>query len=113
MLRNVCLLVALAASVTAAPSKKCEPVILCIDGMTECGVPWGGCYDTCYPERAPKPPPCEDDCSTRTICVDAINECGMMYGGCFPDCRPWPLTKPPCPEVTKTPSAVYATPTAA
>ncbi|KAH7143871.1 hypothetical protein EDB81DRAFT_884469 [Dactylonectria macrodidyma] len=73
----------LATYLTAAvPVHACEPTWICVDGINDCGVQFGGCYDICHPENAPKPPPCEDDCHTRTVCVDAINECGTRFGGC-------------------------------
>ncbi|QPH18851.1 hypothetical protein C2857_003953 [Epichloe festucae Fl1] len=95
---------------------KCE--MRCINAISPCGVPYGGCFNPCT-EAAPVPPPCDgviiaglptqgkqpmnamlDDCRTRTVCVDAVNECGIRYGGCIPDCRPWKLSKPPCPTAT-------------
>ncbi|KAL2110745.1 hypothetical protein VUR80DRAFT_825 [Thermomyces stellatus] len=104
-----------------ATYSECMPVRVCVDGVNDCGVRWGGCYDRCDPAASPTPPPCEtsppttsddpDDCSTRTVCWDGFNDCGMMYGGCFPDCQPWPTFEPPpCPPsstwetVTRTPT---------
>ncbi|KAH7159868.1 hypothetical protein B0J13DRAFT_115289 [Dactylonectria estremocensis] len=94
-------LVVMATCLTIALSAHaCESMWICVDGINDCGIQFGGCYDLCHPENAPKPPPCEDDCHTRTVCVDAIHECETRFGGCLPDCRPLPLTKPPCPQTT-------------
>ncbi|KAL7947403.1 hypothetical protein V8C42DRAFT_317690 [Trichoderma barbatum] len=107
-----------AALVAIKPTK---PIcgIICIDGKSECGVGFGGCYDPCL-EPAPTPPPCATpptpylstwyptpvptpttpevaNCSTIIVCVDGINSCGIPFGACIPDCKPWNIFTPPCP----------------
>ncbi|SPN96790.1 uncharacterized protein DNG_00310 [Cephalotrichum gorgonifer] len=77
--------------------EKCKAegtVILCVDGIDDCGNGWGECYDVCATpsleipttpcETTPAPTPTEPTepgCADITLCVDYINECGMMYGG--------------------------------
>ncbi|KAL5912864.1 hypothetical protein ACKVV7_008435 [Pyricularia oryzae] len=36
----------------------CEPGIMCVAGVNECGVTYSGCYDTCTPSLEPTAPPC-------------------------------------------------------
>ncbi|KAJ6444835.1 PQ loop repeat family protein [Purpureocillium lavendulum] len=121
--RLVLALAGIASAVPRPAATTCQDMSICIDGMSECDVPWGGCYNPCS-QPAPTPAPCpasssdkstitaapiptaapEDDCHTRTVCVDAINSCGIRYGGCIPDCKPWKLSVPPCPATTSSAS---------
>ncbi|KAF4458301.1 hypothetical protein FALBO_14960 [Fusarium albosuccineum] len=53
------LIAGLVGLVAASPYKpECDSQTLCIDGINDCGVGWGGCYDTCSPQLSPTPPPC-------------------------------------------------------
>ncbi|KAI6467935.1 hypothetical protein MCOR15_002350 [Pyricularia oryzae] len=50
-----------AVNPTAAPIPTpaiCEPGIMCVAGVNECGVTYSGCYDTCTPSLEPTAPPC-------------------------------------------------------
>ncbi|KAM7195098.1 hypothetical protein V8F20_007648 [Naviculisporaceae sp. PSN 640] len=52
----------LAGLAVAAPAATTTPVckseILCIDGINECGIRFGDCFDVCNPAARPTPPPC-------------------------------------------------------
>ncbi|KAL7906340.1 hypothetical protein GGI35DRAFT_487531 [Trichoderma velutinum] len=120
-----------AALATVKPIKPTSTIcgIICVDGVNECGQPYGGCYDPCV-EPAPTPLPCTPpylstwyptpvptptspteilNCSSIIVCVDAINSCGIPFGGCIPDCKPWNLVTPPCPldEITALPATPF------
>lgn len=84
---------------------------ICVDGVNECGIRFGGCY--LAPQCGGTPnftrPPCPTTTSiTQTcnnnICVDKVNECGMWFGGCYlaPECGGTvpTFTPPPCPTTT-------------
>ncbi|EWC44096.1 hypothetical protein DRE_07231 [Drechslerella stenobrocha 248] len=92
---------------TTRPStttEKCD-IILCADGVNECGIMYGGCFPACpgLPTPTFTPPPCpttNKKCDT-ILCADMVNECGMMYGGCFEACPDSPtptFAPPPCPS---------------
>ncbi|KAF4453444.1 hypothetical protein F53441_3903 [Fusarium austroafricanum] len=73
-------IVALVAAGPCSPPTDCPDI--CIDGINDCGVMWGGCYNICSPESSPTPPPCKPtDCPE--VCMDGINDCGVKYGGCY------------------------------
>ncbi|KAL7798694.1 hypothetical protein V8C43DRAFT_276048 [Trichoderma afarasin] len=67
--RRLVFAVALAGLTMAKPIKvKPTPTfcpIICIDAISDCGVPYGGCYDPCV-DPAPTPLPCDVVNSTST-----------------------------------------------
>ncbi|KAF3933808.1 hypothetical protein ABW20_dc0107685 [Dactylellina cionopaga] len=78
---------------------------LCVDGVNECGMMYGGCFAACpgLPTPTFTPPPCptvSKKCDV-ILCADNVNECGMMFGGCFEACPDSPtptFVPPPCPS---------------
>ncbi|CAI6078436.1 unnamed protein product [Clonostachys chloroleuca] len=88
-------------------SDDCSTRTVCVDGINECGEPWGTCIPDCQPWNISTPP-----CSTFTpppmcsdsepgqgiwLCKDFIDPCHQMYGGCYDVCKPEPSWyTPPC-----------------
>ncbi|KAM7193516.1 hypothetical protein V8F33_007743 [Rhypophila sp. PSN 637] len=63
--------IALPAATTTA---KCEPMILCVDGINECGIRFGNCYDVCNPAAKPTPPPCPPTTKTTTTAAPTTTD---------------------------------------
>ncbi|KEZ44513.1 hypothetical protein SAPIO_CDS3531 [Scedosporium apiospermum] len=109
--------------------EQCErngSLILCADGIDECGNGWGTCFDVCAtptlsrpttpcsitPEpTVASPEPISESCSDITLCIDYVNECGMWYGGCHDICSTPSYAKPPCPSTMTVTTFETATPT--
>lgn len=131
------LLLGLIGAVTSAPAAEssgpCKERILCVDGLNECGVRYGACYDTCKPHLRPTPPPCSLATSTKPssvtrvptsaveptttttvcvpaiLCIDGIDDCGNAWGGCYDICKPW--LKPQAPATPCSPGGAKTTAT--
>lgn len=91
----VCSLALLVGYAVAAPAvaarEECEPRILCVDGINQCGVRYGGCYDVCQTADKPVAPLCV---STATATATVI-----------PTVTSTPLSITPSPIATAIPSA--------
>ncbi|KAL8390729.1 hypothetical protein RB595_009687, partial [Gaeumannomyces hyphopodioides] len=121
-------LVGVATSAPAAESSgPCKERILCVDGLNECGVRWGDCYDTCKPHLRPTAPPCSLATSTKPsivtkvptstaeptttaticapafLCIDGIDDCGNGWGGCYDICKPWMKPQAPATPCSRGP----------
>ncbi|KAI6381644.1 hypothetical protein MCOR25_001114 [Pyricularia grisea] len=56
----------------------CEPGIMCVAGVNECGVTYSGCYDTCTPSLEPTAPSCIPVVETPAVPIITSVDAGSL-----------------------------------
>ncbi|OCL10409.1 hypothetical protein AOQ84DRAFT_289371 [Glonium stellatum] len=76
------------------PHTECTPFSICVDAMNNCGVRYGGCYDTCQPTSLTAPPcPLASPKFSSTYAITSVSGGRNLSAAASPCigifCRPW------------------------